>query len=213
MSRLVRHLVIFMKTPKAGAVKTRLARDIGMINACAFYRHMSAALLRRLSADPRWRTWIAFTPDREPPPLRALGARRGTCRLIRQGPGDLGGRMNRVMQTLPPGPVVIVGTDIPDIAPAHINQAFTALGSHDAVFGPAADGGYWLVGLKRRPHVLDIFANVRWSSEHALADTLANFRSGRRIAMLEHLEDVDGGASFERWRKVDRLLTPTIIAG
>jgi hypothetical protein len=201
MSRLVRHLVIFMKTPKAGAVKTRLARDIGMINACAFYRHMSAALLRRLSADPRWRTWIAFTPDREPPPLRALGARRGTCRLIRQGPGDLGGRMNRVMQTLPPGPVAIVGTDIPDIAPAHINQAFTALGSHDAVFGPCDDGGYWLVGLKRRPTVPEIFANVRWSSAHAFQDTLENCPPDYRIALLEKLEDVDDGESFKRWRR------------
>ncbi|MEX2451144.1 MAG: TIGR04282 family arsenosugar biosynthesis glycosyltransferase [Rhodospirillales bacterium] len=201
MSRLVRHLVVFMKTPKAGAVKTRLAKDTGVVNACAFYRHMSAALLRRLSADPRWRTWIAFTPDREPPPLRALGARRGTCRLIRQGPGDLGGRMNRVMQTLPAGPVVIVGTDIPDISPAHIQEAFTALGAHDAVFGPCDDGGYWLVGLKRRPTVPEIFETVRWSSAHALEDTLANFPPEYRIALLEKLEDVDDGESFRRWRK------------
>jgi hypothetical protein len=201
MSRLVRHLVIFMKTPKAGAVKTRLAKDIGVVNACAFYRHMSAALLRRLSADSRWRTRIAFTPDREPPPVPALGANREKFRLIAQGPGDLGIRMNRVMQTLPPGPVVIVGTDIPDISPAHIHEAFTALGAHDAVFGPCDDGGYWLVGLKRRPSVPEIFETVRWSSAHALEDTLENFPPGRRIALLEKLEDVDDGESFKRWRQ------------
>ncbi|MEQ8195810.1 MAG: TIGR04282 family arsenosugar biosynthesis glycosyltransferase [Rhodospirillales bacterium] len=201
MSAPVRHLVVFMKTPKAGAVKTRLAKDIGAVNACAFYRHASAALLRRLSADSRWRTWIAFTPDHAPPPLRALGIERGHTRSVAQGPGDLGERMNRMMKILPPGPVVIVGTDIPAISPAHINEAFEALGAHDAVFGPATDGGYWLVGLKRRPYVPEIFKNVRWSSEHALADTLKNFAPDQHIAMLEKLEDVDGGASFERWRK------------
>ncbi len=56
-----------------------------------------------------------------------------------------------------PGPVVIIGADIPEITPDHIGRAFAALGRSDAVFGPAADGGYWLVGLKRRPSIREIF--------------------------------------------------------
>jgi glycosyltransferase A (GT-A) superfamily protein (DUF2064 family) len=86
--------------------------------------------------------------------------------------------------------VLIVGTDVPGITPSHIARAFRLLGRHDAVFGPAADGGYWLVGLRRRPRIMRIFANVRWSGPHALADTLANL-DGRAVAFVATLSDVD----------------------
>jgi glycosyltransferase A (GT-A) superfamily protein (DUF2064 family) len=68
------------------------------------------------------------------------------------------------------------------------------------VFGPAADGGYWLVGLKRRPRFIDPFQGVRWSSSQALADTLRNL-VGHSHVLLETLADVDDGASFARWRQ------------
>ncbi len=106
--------------------------------------------------------------------------------------------MARPLSVLPPGPVVIIGADVPGIRPRHIAAAFHSLGSHDVVFGPAPDGGYWLVGVKRRPRVPDLFAGVRWSSEHALADTLANCH-GLKVGFVETLEDVDDGASYGRW--------------
>jgi hypothetical protein len=99
------------------------------------------------------------------------------------------------------GPVVIVGSDIPDIAPAHIARAFAALGDHDFVFGPAADGGFWLVGARRRPAVpAGLFDGVRWSTPHALADTLAGLPKTARVAMIATLDDVDDGAAWQRWR-------------
>ena len=89
---------------------------------------------------------------------------------------------------------VLVGSDIPGLGPADIAAAFHALGRADAVFGPAEDGGYWLVGLgPRRPE--RPFAAVRWSTRHALADTLANFR-GRRLALLRRLRDGDTAADL-----------------
>jgi glycosyltransferase A (GT-A) superfamily protein (DUF2064 family) len=114
-----------------------------------------------------------------------------------QGRGDLGRRTASVARMLPPGRVVIVGSDIPGMSAADIDHAFRTLGSNDAVFGPATDGGYWLVGLRRRPHFVDPFANVRWSSEHALANTLANLAE-KEVAMLRQLSDVDDGASWRR---------------
>jgi hypothetical protein len=90
--------------------------------------------------------------------------------------------------------VAIIGCDIPDAGREDARAAFRALGSAEAAFGPAADGGYWLVAMApRRP--ARPFASVRWSSEHALADTLANFR-GRRIARLRTLHDVDTAADW-----------------
>jgi rSAM/selenodomain-associated transferase 1 len=197
---LEKHLVIFAKAPRMGRVKSRLARHIGGVRAWAFYRRMLADLTRRMGRDRRWRCWLAVSPDRsafDGGLWRA--AAPGVAGIITQGSGDLGERMGRVMALLPPGPVVVVGSDIPGIAPAMIARAFKRLGDHDAVFGPARDGGYWLVGLKRRPVFIDPFRDIRWSTEHALADTQANLR-GRRVALIDEAEDVDDGPSFARWQ-------------
>lgn len=194
---LENHLVIFLKAPRLGRVKTRLGRDIGMVAAWKFYRDTVASLMRRLARDKRWRTWIALAPDTA---IREPGRWPRGATSIPQGSGDLGERMDRALRRPPPGPVVLIGGDIPDIETRHIAAAFRALGDHDAVFGPAADGGYWLVGLRRRPRTPRLFRDVRWSGPHALADTLAEMPQGTRVAAVDTLEDIDGGASFMRWR-------------
>jgi glycosyltransferase A (GT-A) superfamily protein (DUF2064 family) len=90
-----------------------------------------------------------------------------------------------------PGPVLIVGADIPAIAPHHVADAFAALGRADAVFGPAPDGGYWSIGLaNRRPPPPGFLRGVRWSGPHALADSIETL-PGRRVAFTHRLADVD----------------------
>ncbi len=191
-----RHLVIFARAPRLGAVKRRLARDIGALAAWRFYSTTLDRMLRRLARDRRWECSLAVTggPARWPVHVRQ----------VKQGRGDLGARMDRAIRTQPPGPVVIIGTDIPDIAPRHIAAAFAALGHNDAVFGPADDGGYWLIGLRRRPFAPSLIGPVRWSTGDALADTLALLGPRVRVAMLETLTDVDDGASLARWRRERR---------
>jgi rSAM/selenodomain-associated transferase 1 len=187
------HLVIFAKAPRLGLAKRRLAADIGMVAAWRFQRIALDRAVRTLATDPRWECLLATTggPARWP----------GGVRRMQQPRGDLGERMDRVMRAFGPGPVVIVGSDIPDITPRHIDAAFRALGRHDAVFGPADDGGYWLVGLRRRPFQPDLFKGVRWSTRHALADTLANLGGRYDYALLETLTDIDDAESLERWRE------------
>ncbi len=193
-----RHLVVFLRAPRLGRVKSRLAAGIGALAALRFSRLASAQLLRRMAKDRRWRCHIAITPDhaaRGRRPWRVAAGYRG------QGSGNLGRRMARVFRDLPPGPVVIIGSDIPAITPARIAAAFRALGGHEAVFGPARDGGYWLVGLRRRPRVpRALFEHVRWSTGHALADTLAGLPRRCSVAFLDTLEDVDDAPSYRRWR-------------
>lgn len=188
------HLVVFAKAPRLGTVKSRLAAGIGQVEAWAFYRRNLEAVLRRLEGRGLWRGWLAITPDEAAVPERWPSG----WTVVPQGAGDLGARLDVPMRRLPPGPVVIVGTDIPDIRRGHIDKAFRALGSHDAVFGPAADGGYWLAGLRRRPNVPRLFDGVRWSSRHALADTMANLPAGKTVQLLETLEDVDDADGFSR---------------
>jgi rSAM/selenodomain-associated transferase 1 len=199
--RSPRHVVIFVKAPRLGQVKSRLAAGIGALPALRFYREVTVRVLRTLERDARWRILVAVTPP------RALHGPFWSPTLARidQGPGDLGRRMARAFRALPPGPAVIVGSDIPELAPRHVAAAFRALGRSDAVLGPAADGGYWLVGLKRtRPFPAGLFEGVRWSSSHALADTRASLPPRFSVALLETLEDVDDRDSYCRWRNVIR---------
>ena len=184
-----RRLVIMVKEPRPGRVKTRLGAGIGMVAAAWWFRRQSGALIRRLSRDRRWETWIAVAPDREGAMSRVWppGLRRWP-----QGRGDLGDRMGRIFNRFPPGPVVVIGADIPGVSNADIAAAFDALGRRDAVIGPADDGGYWLIGLARgrsRP-AEKIFAKVRWSTSAAMEDT-ERALGGNRIGYLRTLRDVD----------------------
>jgi rSAM/selenodomain-associated transferase 1 len=199
------HLVILARAPRLGRVKRRLARDVGALAAWRFQRLTTERLTRYLARDPRWRCVLAVTPE----PARWP---RGTPRLA-QGRGGLGERMARAMAAQPPGPVVLTGSDIPGIGAAHVARAFRALAGHDAVFGPAEDGGYWLVGVRDRALLRGLFHGVRWSTEHALADTLVNL-AGRRVALVDRLADIDDVAAFKRWKKgSDRFLRVTCRPG
>lgn len=203
-----RHLAIFAKLPRLGQVKRRLAKEIGAVAAWRFQRVMLARLLREVARDPRWRTTLHLTPDRF---ARGPGLRVKALPLRAQGRGDLGARMRRAFLDQTRGPVVLVGSDIPALGPAQVRAAIRVLGTHDLVFGPAKDGGYWLIASARRRGRMPPLKPVRWSSKYALADTRACFDKRHTIALLEMLEDVDDGASYRRWRK--RRAHPSMGSG
>ena len=194
------------KCPVAGRVKRRLAREIGDTAALRFYRATLAHTVLRLAGDRRWRTYLAVTPDASLAASCWPSSRK--LALLPQGQGDLGTRMQALFDRLPPGPAVIVGSDIPAVRPAHIARAFRLLGRADAVFGPARDGGYWLVGLKRSVRQLVPFDGVPWSAEGTLAATVANLR-GRIVAFASTLSDVDTAADYRReCKQAERLVPP-----
>jgi rSAM/selenodomain-associated transferase 1 len=201
---MTRHLVIFARVPQAGRTKRRLADEIGVTAAAQFYRTILSRQIRRLTSDRRWTVWLFVTPD------DSLGhpAWRGIPRprVSRQGYGNLGQRMTLPFRALPPGPVVLVGSDIPAMRPSHIARAFRLLGRHDLVFGPASDGGFWLVGARRiKPMPRRLFASVRWSTGHALADTLAGIPGEFSMALADALDDVDDARDLRRLAARDLL--------
>jgi uncharacterized protein len=176
-------VVVFARAPRLGTIKRRLAKDIGDRAALRFHTGTLIRLLRGLLRDRSFRTVLALTPDgaRDKLPVRVT--------RIAQRRGDIGQRMATACRRFRNGNVAIIGSDIPDANAADLRAAFKALGRHDAVFGPAEDGGYWLVALgPRRP--AQPFVKARWSTKHALEDTMRNF-SGRRVARLRMLRDVD----------------------
>ncbi|UCH73795.1 MAG: TIGR04282 family arsenosugar biosynthesis glycosyltransferase [Rhodospirillales bacterium] len=176
-------VIVFARTPRRGAVKRRLAATIGAAAALRFHRLALERLIRRLARDRRWRTVLCVTAGSYRWP-RAVPR-------IAQARGGLGRRMARAIAVMPPGPALLIGSDIPEIRPAHIAGAFRALAGCDVVLGPASDGGYWLVGLRDRGLLGRLFEGVRWSTPHALADTRANLPAGRRVALIETLSDID----------------------
>ncbi|NOT42046.1 MAG: glycosyltransferase [Alphaproteobacteria bacterium] len=184
-------VVIFARAPRYGAVKTRLARDIGASETLRFYRKVLGDLVRRLRRDGRFGIELAVTPDRVRdgwPPVR----------VIAQGPGDLGRRMVRALRGAGVRPTVVIGSDIPDITTAHVASAFAALGRAPFVLGPARDGGYWLIGARHpqqmRASVLD---GVRWSGAHTMRDTADRLGD---VAVLDTvLDDIDDGAAYRRY--------------
>lgn len=199
-------LVVLAKVPVAGRVKTRLARDIGTGRATWMFRHTLAAVLGRVARSAHWRTVLSIAPDNQ---VATRVLPRGPARRP-QGAGDIGRRMSRPFERLPPGPVVLIGVDLPDVRPEPIRRAFRLLGSHDAVFGPATDGGFWLVGFRRRPAIRAGFGTVRWSSPHTLADTLANL-AGMSIAFTATLSDLDDARDLARLdREPGRLVLPRV---
>lgn len=201
-------LVIMARVPVAGRVKTRLARTVGVSEAVRFYRTASRTLLLRLGRQPFWQTIIAATPDSS----RLSRVWPAELSRIGQGGGDLGARLHRPMRKLPPGPVCIIGTDIPSIEPADVRRAFKLLGRCDVVFGPAEDGGFWLIGMRRRPRVIDPYRNVRWSAATTLADVERNLER-QIIGYTTRLNDIDevadlarDGGRFARVVRQSRLL-------
>lgn len=183
-------VIVFARAPRLGTVKRRLAREIGARAALRFHRATLQTLLRDLAACRCFDTVLAVTPDRASVRVPA------GVRVIGQGRGDLGRRMSRALR--PYRVAALMGCDIPDARASDMRAAFRGLGVADAVFGPAADGGFWLIALgPRRPAVL--FGAARWSTEHALADTLRQF-SHHRVGFIRSLADIDTVADYNRHR-------------
>lgn len=179
-------LILMVKVPRPGRVKTRLGREIGMIPAAHWYRRQSLDVIRRLT-DPRWDLCLAVSPDHDGLTSRAWPPRPPR---VPQGRGDLGRRMIRLLRAAP-GPAVLIGSDIPGVQPRHIARAFKTLGRAEIALGPATDGGFWLIGraacCRLAPTALD---KVVWSTPTVLSDT-RHALAGRRIGLVDTLADVD----------------------
>ena len=183
-------LYIFAKAPVMGRAKTRLARDIGVVHAKRLYRAMSAQVLRQVQ-DARWETVLAVTP---PAALGAFPEWQGIAQ-IPQVSGSLSPRLAAIFARK--GPTLVIGTDCPQVTASDIAAGFAALRHNAAVFGPADDGGFWLMGANG-PLGANVFEQVRWSHTDTLADIKA--RIDGEIAVLRTLTDIDDLKALEAYR-------------
>ncbi len=195
----MRSVLIYAKPPLIGLSKTRLARSLSRAEARRIARMTMARTLHEV-CDPRWQSVLYATPDKYLP-LGLGGLWPRSLMRRSQGIGDLTDRLETGLAEAPIGQVLFIGADAPDIRRRHIANAFAALKTHDAVFGPASDGGFWLFGMHKRRRTISPFRHVRWSGPHALADVRANLGETAKVAKLETLIDIDEAADWTAWQR------------
>ena len=194
-----RALVIFARAPEAGRVKTRLAAALGPEAALAAYRALGARVVGAVRGVDSCDVVVAYTPHEARPLVEGwLG---GALGYEPQTEGDLGARMAGAIarrHARGAAKVVVIGTDCPDVTAATVEDAFDQLDTADVVLGPALDGGYYLVGV-RRP-APEIFAGVPWSAPDTLAVTIERARAaGLAVALLAPLRDIDTAEDWAAW--------------
>lgn len=199
-------VVLMMKAPRPGLVKTRLAQDLGNDNACALYRWM---VERQLSVIPSgWCVEVHLDPPDSESEIQGWLGKRFT--YWPQVQGDLGMRMSMAAEhafSRSPFAVVLIGADCPGLSEDDLEDAARRLESgNDAVFGPAVDGGYYLLGIRALHRGL--FEGVSWSSPVTLKQSLAKAAElGLRVSLLPEKEDVDTIEGYER--AVEQRLIPS----
>ena len=186
-------IIVFVKAPRPGFVKTRLAIVIGDEAACKAYRQLTETVLAKLASLPN--VEIRFNPDDAKDEIKSWLRKDWGAKPQREG--DLGQRMHRAFKEAD-GAAIIIGSDCPYLETSDLQAASDTLQTHDAVIGPAADGGFWLIGLVRPPYPA-IFEGVHWSTHTALKETLANAElMNLSFQLLRELIDVD---TVEEWKK------------
>jgi len=164
-------VLLFAKSPLAGAAKTRLAKEIGSGHAIALYRCFvedSAAMLDRCEVDFK----LCYYPDDSRDDfVRWFGQGRDYMPQVGE---DLGERMKNAFEGAfgeKISKAVIIGSDIPDMPERYLRDAFSVLGLCDAVIGPSRDGGYYLIGFSRKGFLPEAFNNIAWGSDSVFEHT------------------------------------------
>ncbi|MGH8698245.1 MAG: TIGR04282 family arsenosugar biosynthesis glycosyltransferase [Burkholderiales bacterium] len=203
-------IIVFAKAPRPGAVKTRLIPALGAAGAARLHERLVERTLATAAAAGVGPLELCGDPPSDPF-LAARAAAHGAT-LTPQGAGDLGARMHRAFErALTSAPAALaVGCDCPALATQHLREASAALAAgHDAVLGPAEDGGYVLIGLARG-HA-SLFERIGWGGPDVLEDTRTRLGAlGWRWRELGTLWDIDRPEDLERLRSGipdgDRLL-------
>lgn len=194
-------LIIFVKNIKLGRVKTRLAKTVGDDNAFKVYKalvEVTEEATSNMNVDKRIYFSDAIIDDKWPNNYKAV--QKGI---------DLGKRMSNAFQDgFNDGynNIVLIGSDLPNISKEIINHGFNALKHNDVVFGPAVDGGYYLVGMSKLHDC--IFENKAWSTSNLLEETLTGLEQKKiKVSLIETLNDIDTFEDLKQYPKFLKLIS------
>lgn len=208
-------VILFVKYPEPGQVKSRLGKSIGYDRACNLYRSFVEDILDTLEEVD---SDICIYIHREAP-LKDLASwpGRGHQCCLQQG-DDLGEKMERAFLTqFHQGYLrsIIIGSDIPHLQAEHVNEAVKALQQHDTVIGPTADGGYYLLGFNKESFLPSLFKDISWSTPEVYNITMERLKSNNRSTyVLRRYNDIDSiDDLLEYYRKEENhLYSPETVA-
>lgn len=196
-------IIVFVRNPELGKVKTRLSKTIGDKDALKIYTILlkhTESVLHRVSSDKV----VYYSEEIQYNDLWS----DTQYQKKRQKGNDLGARMQNAFETaFKEGyeKVVIVGSDLFDLKPTHIENAFKSLENNEVVLGPSLDGGYYLLGMKKMHSV--VFKNKQWGTDSILESTLKNLEQ-KNVKLLEALNDIDTfedlEAQLELLKKIEK---------
>ena len=181
-------LIIFVKNPKLGKVKSRLAKSIGDMNALSVYKKL-LKMTKEIVIDLEFDKRVCYSDMIEQEDLWDNGIfQKG----LQKG-DDLGLRMYNAFKDASEDSyqkICLIGSDIIELTDEIIIKAFSLLDEHDIVLGPSFDGGYYLIGMKSPTKVL--FENIKWSTGVVLAETINEIHKLKlNYALLPTLNDID----------------------
>lgn len=194
-------IIVFLKAPEPGKVKTRLSCDLGETFALSLYKGFVLDLFDMLR--PFSTVAVYFWPPEKKEMVRGFVPDSLPC--FEQKGADLGEKMANAFSQMfdrGAGKAILIGTDIPEITSEILKKAEKALDSADAVFGPTPDGGYYLTGFNHNAFDPDVFCNIPWSTPAVFSKTeeiMAQKQMSRTL--VDRLEDIDTVAAFERLRQ------------
>ena len=194
-------LLVFTRNPELGKVKTRLAKGVGEENALTIYKDllqhthdvvMQNTCAKRVGYSVKVRDNDIWEID--------------SFEKFQQEGSDLGQRMQHAFsKAFSDGykKVIIIGSDLYDLRPHHIEEAFEALTTHDAVIGPAKDGGYYLLGMRNL--ITNVFKDKEWGGDTVLEQTLENLNS-YSVHTLEELNDIDFAEDLKPYQEFTKYI-------
>lgn len=187
-----RRVLLFVRAPELGRVKTRLEKALDAATVLALYRYFVEDVMERLTGGGYDLIVFFYPPHKESIIREWLG---DTVHLQPQKGKNLGQRMRNAFLTVfasDVGQSVLLGSDFPDLDTGIVDEAFTLLKKKHVVVGPALDGGYYLIGFQKAAFKGDVFSGIEWGTEHVFQQTLRQIRdTGLSSRVLPAWQDID----------------------
>ena len=187
-----RRVLLFIRAPELGRVKTRLGKKLDAATILTLYKHFVEDTMESLTAGG-YGIIVFFSPLHKEPAVRAwLG---DTVHLQPQTGENLGKKMRNAFSTafaMGLGQAVLMGSDSPDIDIGLVDEAYAFLENRDVVIGPAEDGGYYLIGFQNQAFDGDVFSDIDWGTEHVYQQTMQHVQDGGLSShVLPTWQDID----------------------
>lgn len=205
-NNLKKNLIVFIKYPEIGKVKTRLAKTLGDEFAFKFYQLCSEYTVRESEKLIEQNVVVNLFYSNRIPDNMAKENTGSKFKLFEQKGMNIGEKIQNAFQIIcnkSSGKTIVIGTDLPDFTAELINNCFTLLDKFDAVIGPSNDGGYYLLGLKN--YFPQIFQNIPWSTNAVLKTTLQILQKNKiKTKIIDELIDIDTELDLRNWLKLKK---------